>query len=140
MFRKYGNSDRMAGTCGFTSLIHFVLPFLVSFIRWTAAATLLISTGYFFMYSMCRLYVTSSDDSSKQQSIVIAAGCFTSKCNFLMGGGFMAVNPNLEGTFLIFLNRFLSCPSIMPYINICVAIICLYECLAYVACSYTCVG
>ena len=66
---------------------------------------------------MCLLYVTSSDDSSEWQCIITAAGCFTSKRIFFMGGGLTVVNPNLEGTFLIFLNLFLSCPCTVPYIN-----------------------
>ena len=66
------------------------------------------------MYSMCRLYVISSDDPC--ELFVLTAGCFTSNRNFLTGGGLVADNPSLAGTFLIFLNLFLSCPSTVNYI------------------------
>ena len=49
--------------------------------------------------------------------VLLVAGCFTSNRSFLIGGGLERTSPTLEGTFLMFLHLFLSCPSIVCYIS-----------------------
>lgn len=55
----------------------------------------------------------------------MAAGCFISNRSFLIGGGLERTSPNLEGTFHMFLNLVLSCPSTVCYENVNTATICI---------------
>lgn len=55
----------------------------------------------------------------------MVAGCFISNQSFLIGGGLERTSPNLEGTFRMFLNLVLSCPSTVCYENVNTATICI---------------